>query len=308
MVVDIPPVNITARNTRIIPIEFEYYEPKTLDEALDILAQHGESAKILAGGTDLLVKIKTRQVEPRVIVNIKKIDALRFIKEDNGYIRIGALTRLRDIERSDIVAKYIPALHDAVKQMASIQIRNMATIGGNICNASPAADTAPPLLVHNARVVLLSKRGRRVVSLEEFFLGPGKTIIYHDEILVEIIAEKALKGSSAFMKLSRVAMDLAIASVASYVEVENDEIVDVRLALGSVAPKPIRARLTEQVLKRVKLNESSIRSILNNLEREVSPITDVRSTAEYRRYVVKVLAFDSIMKAYERISGRPLNG
>jgi len=154
MVGEIPPVNITSRNTRIIPFNFEYYEPKTLSEALEILDKYRSDARILAGGTDLIVKMKTRLVEPRVIVNIKRISELKYIREDGDYIRIGALTTLRELEKSLLIEKYIPALYDAVKVMASIQIRNMATIGGNLCNASPAADTAPPLLVHNARVVV----------------------------------------------------------------------------------------------------------------------------------------------------------
>lgn len=301
MTAEIPPLNITARNTRIIPIEFAYYEPRTIDEALEILEEYGDSARVLAGGTDLLVKIKTRQIEPRVIVNIKKINSLRYIIDEGEYIRIGCLTRIRDLERSDIIARYIPALHDAAKQMASVQIRNMATIGGNLCNASPAADTAPPLLVHNARAVLINRSGRRIVPLEEFFVAPGKTALRPGELLVEIVVEKTNRGSSAFKKIGRVELDLAIASTAVYIEVEDDEITEARLALGSVAPRPIRAKTTEQVLKGMRINEADLWRALSGLEREVSPITDARSTAEYRRYIVKILAYDSMMKAYERI-------
>lgn len=301
MTAEIPPLNITARNTRIIPIEFAYYEPRTIDEALEILEEYGDSARVLAGGTDLLVKIKTRQIEPRVIVNIKKINSLRYIIDEGEYIRIGCLTRIRDLERSGIIARYIPALHDAAKQMASVQIRNMATIGGNLCNASPAADTAPPLLVHNARAVLINRSGQRIVPLEEFFVAPGKTALRPGELLVEIVVEKTNRGSSAFKKIGRVELDLAIASTAVYIEVEDDEITEARLALGSVAPRPIRAKTTEQVLKGMRINEADLRRALSGLEREVSPITDARSTAEYRRYIVKILAYDSLMKAYERI-------
>ncbi|MET1159542.1 MAG: xanthine dehydrogenase family protein subunit M [Thermoprotei archaeon] len=299
---EIPPVNVTAMNTRIIPIEFDYYEPKTLDEALELLDKFGEKAKILAGGTDLLVKIKARIIEPRVIINIKKILGLRYIREEEKVIRIGALTRLRDLERSDIIKKYLPALYDAVKVMGSIQIRNMGTIGGNLCNASPAADTAPPLLVYDARAVIASVDGERVVPLEEFFVGPGKTVLKPNEMLKEIIVEKPSRGSSAFKKVSRVAVDLAIASSAVYLVVEDGVIKEARIALGSVAPKPVRARKTENAVKGLRVGSEELRSALNKLEEEISPITDVRSTAEYRRYVVKVLTWDSLHKAYERLS------
>ena len=299
----IPPVNVTARNTRIIPVDFEYYEPKSLQEALELLAKYRESARVLAGGTDLLVKMKVRLIEPRVLVNIKRIPGLRYIAEDGNYVRIGALTTLRDLEKSEVIRRHLPALHDAVKVMGSIQIRNMATIGGNLCNASPAADTAPPLLVHNAKVVLASIDGTRVVPLEEFFVGPGKTAAKPHELLIEVVAEKAGKGSSSFKKVSRVAVDLAIASAAAYIELEGDVIREARIALGSVAPKPIRVRRTEELLKGLRMRSEELRKALYALEDEVSPITDVRSTAEYRRYVVKVLAWDAINAAYERLRG-----
>jgi len=303
VVSEIPPINITARNTRIIPFEYEYYEPRSLKEALELLDRYGDQARILAGGTDLLVKMKARLVEPRVVINVKKIDGLRYIVEDGEQVRIGALTRLRDVENSELVKKYIPALHDAVKSMGSIQIRNMATIGGNLCNASPAADTAPPLLVHNAKVVLSSVGGDRVLPLADFFKGPGLTVLKPNELLREIIVEKSIAGSSAFKKVSRVAVDLAIASAAIYVEVEDGFIRNARIALGSVAPKPLRAVKTESLLRGLRINSREMLNVLKTIDEEISPITDVRSTAEYRRYVSKVLVLDALEVAYARLKG-----
>jgi len=303
VVSEIPPINITARNTRIIPFEYEYYEPRSLKEALELLDRYGDQARILAGGTDLLVKMKARLVEPRVVINVKKINGLRYIVEDGGQVRIGALTRLRDVENSELVKKYIPALHDAVKSMGSIQIRNMATIGGNLCNASPAADTAPPLLVHNAKVVLSSVGGDRVLPLAEFFKGPGLTVLKPNELLREIIVEKSIAGSSAFKKVSRVAVDLAIASAAVYVEVEDGFIRNARIALGSVAPKPLRAVKTESLLRGLRIDSREVLNALKTIDEEISPITDVRSTAEYRRYVSKVLVLDALEVAYARLKG-----
>jgi carbon-monoxide dehydrogenase medium subunit len=304
VVTTIPPVNVTARNTRIIPFSFEYYEPRTLDEALELLEKFGDQAKILAGGTDLLVKMKVRLVEPKVLINIKRIADLKYIVEDGDYIRIGALTRLRDLEYSDVIKRHVPALYDAVKVMGSVQIRNMATIGGNLCNASPAADTAPPLLVHNARVVLVSKGGERVIPLEEFFKGPGITALRPGEMLKEIIVEKAKTGSSAFKKVTRVAVDLAIASASVYLEVEGDDTIKTaRIALGSVAPTPVRARKSEERIKRLKIASQELREALKTIDEEISPIIDVRSTAEYRRYVSKVLVWDALDLAYRRFKG-----
>jgi carbon-monoxide dehydrogenase medium subunit len=303
VVSEIPPINITARNTRIIPFEYEYYEPRSLKEALELLDRYGDQARILAGGTDLLVKMKARLVEPRVVINVKKIDGLRYIVEDGEQVRIGALTRLRDVENSELVKKYIPALHDAVKSMGSIQIRNMATIGGNLCNASPAADTAPPLLVHNAKVILSSVGGDRVLPLTEFFKGPGLTVLKPNELLREIIVEKSIAGSSAFKKVSRVAVDLAIASAAVYVEVEDGFIRNARIALGSVAPKPLRAVKTESLLRGLRIDSREVLNALKTIDEEISPITDVRSTAEYRRYVSKVLVLDALEVAYARLKG-----
>jgi len=298
----IPAVDFTRRNTRIIPFDFEYYEPRTLDEALELLSKYREDAKVLAGGTDLLVKMKIRLVEPKVIVNIKKIPGLSYIVEEANVIRIGALTKLIDIEKSVLVRKHLPALYDAVLVMGSVQVRNMATIGGNLCNASPAADTAPPLLVHGARVKLVSKRGFRVVSLEEFFEGPGKTIMEPDEILLEVIAEKRGRGASAFKKISRVAVDISIASSAVYVVIEDNMIKEARIALGSVAPRPLRARKTENSIVGLRIGSRELREALQLLDEEVSPITDIRSTADYRKYVAKVLTWDALSIAYKRLA------
>jgi len=292
---------INYRNTHIIPFEFEYYEPQSISEALEILDKYRGSARILAGGTDLLVKMKTRQLEPKVVVNLKKINGLRYIRDEGDYIKIGALTTLRDIERSDIIKQYIPALHDAVKMMASIQIRNMATIGGNLCNASPAADTAPPLLAYDAYVKAISLNGERIIPLSKLFKGPGETILEPNEILVEINVKKH-KGSSAFMKISRTAMDIAIANVAVYLELDNDVVTDIRIAAGSVAPTPVRCFKAEGYLKGLKINGITPESF-KYMDLDIKPITDVRSTAEYRRFIVKVLAYDALLKALERLKG-----
>ncbi|MEZ0394153.1 MAG: xanthine dehydrogenase family protein subunit M [Desulfurococcaceae archaeon] len=302
MVVREVPINL--RNTHILP-PFEYYEPRTLDEASEILGRYAGEAKVLAGGTDLLVKVKTGQLRPKAIVNIKRIGGLRYIVEEGDRVRIGALTTFRDLELSETVAKHLPALHDVARIMGSVQIRTMATIGGNLCNASPAADSAPPLLVHNAQVRLYSKRaGYRTVRLEDFFAGPGKVFAEPDEILVEVIAEKAGSGSSAFVRVTRTAMDLSIASSAVYLAASGGKVLEVRVALGSVAPRPVRARKVEEALRGRELVLGQVADALKLIDDDISPITDVRSTAEYRRHAAKVLTYDALLKAYERLGGK----
>ncbi len=299
---EIRPSRHNLHNTHIIPVKFEYHAPKTLEEALDLLNKFGEDAKILAGGTDLLVKMKMRAVEPKHVINIKGLKELRYIKEEDGEVRIGALTTWRDLEKSEVIKKYFPALYDAVKVMAGVQIRSMGTLGGNLCNASPAADSAPPLLVYEAKVKLVSKDGERIVPLTEFFTGPGKTVMKPNELLTEIIIPKPEEGTgSAFIKVARTAMDLAKISAATAVKVENGTIKWVRIAIGSAAPTPVRAWKTEESLKGQPFTQEVIREKVKLVEQEISPIDDVRSTAFYRRVISKVIVEDALLISHDRV-------
>jgi carbon-monoxide dehydrogenase medium subunit len=294
------PSILNSLNTHILP-RFEYFEPRSLGEALELLDKLGPEARILAGGTDLLVKMKTGALRPRYLINIKRIPGLRYIRVEEGYLRIGALNTWSDLEESPEAALF-PALLDAVKQMGGLQVRFMATLAGNLCNASPAADSAPPLLVYDAEVVLASVKGVRVVRLEEFFTGPGRTVMRENEMLVEVKVPLR-KGSSAFVKLARTSMDLAIASAAVYAEFEGDVVRDVKIALGSVAPRPLRARRAETAVRGLRLGDPGIMDALEVVKEEVSPITDVRSAAWYRREVSKVLVYDALVKSFERAGG-----
>ncbi len=305
--VNIKPSMINYFNTRIIPIDFEYFEPKTLNEALELLSKFGKEAKILAGGTDLLVQMKIRRKTPKYVINIKKIPELVFIRMSNDAIHIGAATKLRMIEKAEYIRKYYQALYEAIRSMASVQIRNMGTIGGNLCNASPAADTAPPLMIYEAKLKLISKRGERVVPITEFFKGPGITICEPDELLLEIIIPKppTKRFGSKFIKIARTSMDLAKVNVAVALKVGSDmkSIEDVKIALGSVAPTPIRAYSAEEFLKGKEFNEENIRKAAEIASAETKPITDVRSTAWYRREVAKVIVRDALIEAYRRATG-----
>ncbi len=300
--VNIRPSRHNLYNTHIIPVRFEYFAPSSLEEALELLNKYGSEAKVLAGGTDLLVKMKMRVVEPKYVINIKKLKELSYIRDEGGEVRIGALTKWRELERSDVIMKYFPALYDAVKAMGGTQIRNMATIGGNLCNASPAADSAPPLMVLEARLILASREGEREVPITQFFKGPGKTVMRPDELLKEIIIPKPEPGTgSAFIKVARTAMDLAKISAATAVKVEDGRIKFARIAIGSAAPTPVRAWKTEEALKGKPFTPEVIRENVKLVETEISPIDDVRSTAFYRREVSKVIVEDALILSHERV-------
>jgi len=297
--------NINLSNTHIIPFMYEYYEPSTLEEAVEILSRYGADAKVLAGGTDLLVSMKQGLLKPKCIVNIKRISGLDKIVEREGYLSIGALTKLRSIERNNIIRERFPALYEAVLSMASVQIRNMATIGGNLCNASPAADTAPPLLVYNAELVVYGLDGYRNISIEKFFIGPKKTVLKPNEILVEIkIPYQPENAGSIFIKIARTAMDLAKVNVAVKLVLDHDDNVeDIAVALGSVAPTPVRAHSVEKTLLSRRFSEELVVEASEKVVQDISPITDIRSTAEYRREVSKKLIIDALIKAYQRARG-----
>lgn len=278
--------------------EFEYFEPSSLDEALALTMKHPDGTRIIAGGTDLVVLMMRRKVTPGRLVNISRIHALNFIKrEGESGLRLGALTTLRSIERSAAVREHYPVLFDAVRAVGSIQIRNMATIGGNLCNASPAADTAPPLLVLDANAVAAGKRGRREIPLERFFLGPGKTALQPGEILTEVqIRAAPPRAKMAFAKLGRTPTDISKVSAGVLVQSQRGVCRTARIALGAVAPTPMRAKKAEALLEGKSLKDKSIDEAAEEASEEAKPIDDTRSTARWRKQAVKYLVRSLLQK------------
>jgi CO/xanthine dehydrogenase FAD-binding subunit len=284
--------------------EFEYREPSALAEAISILSQYGKNAKVLAGGTDLLVNMKERGWEPQCLVNLKTIPGLSYIRFDEKEgLRIGALTTVREVETSSLIQEKFPCLHEGAKSLGSVQIRNRATLGGNLCNASPAADHAPPLLVLNARVKLVGPKGERVVALEKFFVGPGMSIL-QNEILTEVIVPASSEQvQGVYLTICRrEAVDLAQVGVAIAVRTEGKgkRWKDVRIALGAVAPTPVRAYETERLLEGREIQKSVIDEAVKKSAEEASPITDLRASEWYRCEMVKVL----VERALEQIAGQ----
>ena len=292
-------------NTKILAQEFEYLAPKTLDEALILLDNYKDkSARILSGGTDLLVKMKTIDLKTDYLINIKNIPELNFIDTADG-LKIGAAVSLSRIERIGKVKERYPALYEGIKSMAAIAVRNMGTIAGNICNASPAADTVPPLIAYGAEVKLVSKKGERTVLVEDFITGAGKTVIEADEIISQVNIPEINKNSgSAFSKKSRVKADIAKINLAVYLEKEGNICKDCKIVLGSVAVKAIRVKEAEGLLKGQTVNASLIDEAAEKASEEIKPIDDIRSSVEYRTDVARVMVEDTIKVAWERAGGK----
>ncbi len=281
---------------------FEFYQPMTLQEASRLLKDNGPGGRLLAGGTDLVIAMKEKALLPKYVVDLKRIPGLAGIRENsNGGITLGALTTMREIEISPLITKKYPFLAQSAAEVGSIQIRNRATIGGNMANATPSADTAPALIALNATAKIAGTAGERSINLEEFFRGPGQTVMSAEEILTEITIPKTgprLVGE--YIKFSpREMMDLAYVGVAvAYNLDEKDKKCDgVRLLLGAVAPTPIRAKRAEAALEAQVLTEELAEKIGAIAAEEAKPISDVRSSAEYRRAMVGAMTKRALLNA-----------
>jgi CO/xanthine dehydrogenase FAD-binding subunit len=268
-------------------MRYDYHRPTTLAEALALKAET-KGARFIAGGTDLMVRIKDKDVVPPALVSLRSIPEITGICLDDGAC-IGAATTIGDIVRHAGLAKRYPALIGAARRVGSQQIRNAGTIGGNVCNASPCADTALPLLVHEARVGLASAGGRREIPIGDLFCGPRATCLAADEIMTHVTLPAPSPGAKAvFLKKGRVMMDLSVASVAVLLELDGETCVRARVAAGSVGPIPLRLPEAEKILEGAKITDDILAKACEAAMRGVSPITDVRSTAEYRRHIVGV--------------------
>lgn len=277
--------------SRAIP-EVNYFSPKNLNDTLNHLDNSEGNLKILAGGTDIIPAIRAAKLvlsDNTNILDIKSIENLNHITFDKKILRIGAITTLSEIVESDIVRENFSLLSDAINQIGSLQIRNWATIGGNLCNASPAADVAVPLLALDASLRLQSKEENRVVPVSEFFIGPGKTTLKSNELLTEILIP-IQNGISVFIKLGRRnTFTLSVISVAVFVQINENIMSYIRIALGAVAPIPLRAKNTERILIGKELTKENIEEAVRTIKEEVSPISDVRASSEYRKDMSGVL-------------------
>ena len=284
------------------PEPFEVFQPASIAEARELFRKNGSGGYFLAGGTDLVIAIKEKGLVPRYVVDLKKIPSLSGIREScDGSLTIGALTTMREIETSPVIRKKYPFLAQSAAEVGSIQIRNRATIGGNMANATPSADVAPALLVLNAKVKISRSGGEKIVLLEEFFIGPGKTIMEPGDILTEIVIPPAAPDfRGEYIKFSpREMMDLAYVGVAVGVVVDGSRKIcrDVRIALGAVSPTPIRARKAEPLMLNQGITPSLAERVGEEASNECKPISDVRSSAAYRKEMVRVNTKRALLNA-----------
>ncbi len=287
---------------------FAYIAPLTLSEVVAHLSARDADARVLAGGTDLLPMIGKGGVKPGVVISLRRIAELRPINFDPEHgLTIGASARLSELLAHEAVTSRYPALAYAASQTATVQIRNRATIAGNICNARPCADNVPTLVARGARVELLSARGSRTLDLEQVIVAPGKTVIAPDELLVRIHVPPppACSGASYQCLSARSKIDLTSVSVGVYLVRAEDTIREVRIVLGAVAPLPLRARAAEDRLKGRVPTKALFAEAAETAAMEALPITDIRASAEWRRKMVSVLTRRAIAEAIERAGGKP---
>ena len=286
----------------MIPAPFEYEAPATLDEALALLEQHGDDAKILAGGHSLLPMMKLRFAEPEFLIDINNIPGLSYIKEEDGHLKIGAMTREVELEHSDLIQSKYPIFTDASKLIADPQVRNMGTLGGNIAHGDAANDHPAVMIALNATIEITGKGGKREVGIDDFFKGFYMTAIEPNEILTALHIPAPADGTgNAYHKLERKVGDYATAGVAVQLTIDKSgTVTNAGIGLTNVNPVPLRAKRSEEALIGKKLTEETIAQAAQFAEEDCSPSTDLRGSEEYKRAMVGVITKRMIQKAAER--------
>jgi aerobic carbon-monoxide dehydrogenase medium subunit len=286
----------------MIPPAFEYVRPNTIPEAIALLQQHGEDAKILSGGQSLIPMMKLRIVRPSCLIDINRISGLSYIKEEGGFLKIGGLTREAELESSPLIHAKYPILVDTAHVIADPQVRNLATVAGNLAHGDPANDHPATMLALGAQVVATGPQGERIIPIEEFFLSLFTTALQPGEILTEIRVPVPLaRSGGAYFKLERKVGDFATAAVAAQVTVDaNGAVQKVGVALTNVGPTPIKAKKAEDFLRGKKLDEANIPQAAQLAADDAQPSSDLRGPAEYKKGLVKELAKRALLRAAER--------
>jgi carbon-monoxide dehydrogenase medium subunit len=278
--------------------------PRSVDECVKALAAGGAGAKVVAGGTDLLPQMKNGVTKPQLVVDLSGIAALRAIKADAKGLRIGAAVTARQLERDARVQSGYTAIAESGALVGSIQVRNLATLGGNLCNAAPSADMAPPLLSLEAEAVITGPKGQRRVPIASFFTGVRRTVLAPEELLVELFvpAPGPRSGGSYIRHTPRRELDIAVVGVASQVTLQNGKCTKARISLAAVAPTPVRATAAEQALEGQALTPAAIEQAAELAVGAAQPISDQRGSADFRRHLVRVLTRRTLTRALERAS------
>ena len=288
--------------------DFEYHDPTTLGEAVALLAAAPGDARVLAGGTDLIVDMKIERLQPQTVVNIKRIPDLAGITDADGGIRIGALTNVTAVEDSQLVAECHPALHTAASILASPPVRALATIGGNVGRASPASDLGPALIVSSAMAAITGTEGSREVLVEDLYTGPGTTSLAASDIITSFFLPHPAPGfGSGHVKLGKrgSGTDIALAGVSASIVVGDDgTVADCKIALASLGPIPMRARGAEAVLVGKPPVEAALAEAAQAASEDAQPIGDMRASAEYRKTLARVLTLRALRQAVQSVDGK----
>lgn len=276
---------------------YQFITAASVPHALELLERYGQDARVICGGTDLMVRLHLKRLPECVFINVRNLEELRYIREEDGLVCIGAGTTLSTLENSLLLLGKAPALFQAAQVFADPNVRHSATVGGNIGNASPSADSAPPLLAFDGQVVIARREGRRVLPIREFFTGVGRTALEPGELVTEVRFKP--NPDSAFVKVGlRNAMAISVVNIAASVDLAQDGTMkDVRIAVGAVAPTPVRAVCAENCLRGKRPEEVVIRQAMDAIQTDIKPITDVRASERYRRIVAENMMRRVVLKA-----------
>lgn len=288
----------------MIPPAFEYLRPSTIPEAIALLQRHGEEAKILSGGQSLIPMMKLRLARPAYLIDINRIAGLSYIKEEGGFLKIGGLTREAEIEASSIIRSKYPLLMDTAHVIADPQVRNMATVGGNLAHGDPANDHPATMIALGAQVVATGPKGERSIAIEDFFKSLFQTALEGDEILTEIrIPVPPAKSGGAYFKLERKVGDFATAAAAAQLTLDGSGAVQkIGVGLTNVGATPIKARKAEDSLRGKKPDATAIAQAAKLAAQEAQPSSDLRGPAEYKKGLVQELTRRALTRAVERAS------
>jgi carbon-monoxide dehydrogenase medium subunit len=288
----------------MISAEFDYHAPRSLDEAIALLSKNAGNAKVLAGGQSLIPAMRFRLASPEVLIDINNISQLEYLKEQNGYLAIGALTRETTLEDSPLIAEKYPLLFDTAKVVADPLVRQRATIGGNLAHADPANDHPATMLAYNAQIVARGPKGERVIGIDDFFTGLFESALMAGEILTEIRIPIPKPGSSgAYVKIERKVGDYATTAVAVQLEAAGDVCTAIRIGLTNVNPTPMRALEAEASLTGQPLTLAKLEAAGQLAAAACEPSSDLRGSAEYKRDVTRVVVKRAILLAHSRVKG-----
>ena len=288
----------------MIPGSFDYHSPTTLEEAVALLGEHGENAKILAGGQSLIPAMRFRLAMPETLIDINRLTGLDAVSQNNGFLVIGGLTRESALEESALVQESYPLLADTARVIADPLVRNMATVGGNLAHADPANDHPATMLAYNAEIVVHGPKGTRTIPIDEFFVGLFETALEPNEILTEIhIPAPGMDSGGAYVKVERKVGDYAISAVAVQLTMDGDTVASARIGLTNVSPVPMRATDAEQALTGQTVTDEVLESAGKAAAAQCDPSADLRGSVDYKRDLTRVLVKRAIRKAVERATG-----